>query len=157
MVSESIADLSPGTVVTVREGPVCTGDGFFWRVENSLIPGGAGWMEEGDWQQYFLKTTFALTLTPIPSTNCASDWTRLKVWDYAIVAEGVPNRVRLRPGLDDPVITQIYPDTIVRIIEGPTCMDGLIFWRVENAGIPGGAGWTAEGDWTEYWLELYTP
>jgi hypothetical protein len=59
--------------------------------------------------------------------------------------------------VNDPVIAQIYPGTIVRITEGPICSDGLVFWRVENATIPGGAGWTAEGDRTEYWLDPYKP
>ena len=154
---ESIATLPRGTIVTVREGPVCTNNGVLWRVENSLIPGGTGWVEEGDWHQYFLEAAVALTLTPIPSTNCASDWTHLKVWEYAVVAEGDPNRVRSGPSLNDPVITQIYPGTIVRIIEGPICTSELVFWRVENATIPGGAGWTAEGNWAEYWLEPYKP
>jgi hypothetical protein len=33
--------------------------------------------------------------------------------------------------------------------------DNLVFWKVENANIPGGAGWTAEGDLHDYWLEPY--
>jgi hypothetical protein len=43
------------------------------------------------------------------------------------------------------------------VLEGPICADGLIFWKVENELIPGGAGWTAEGNGKEYWLEPYTP
>ena len=43
------------------------------------------------------------------------------------------------------------------ILEGPVCADGFVFWRVENDSIPGGSGWTAEGDGTEYWLVQYQP
>ena len=157
LASKSIATLPRGTIVTVREGPVCNKGGIFWRVESNQIPGGTGWMEESDWRQHFLAAAAALTRTPVPSINCASDWTRLKVWDYASVAEGNPNRVRSGPSTNDPVIAQIYPGAIVRITEGPICADGLVFWRVENATIPGGAGWTAEGDRTDYWLDPYKP
>jgi hypothetical protein len=41
------------------------------------------------------------------------------------------------------------------VVEGPVCADELVFWRVENSTIPGGTGWTAEGDGKEYWLELF--
>jgi len=46
--NEEIAQLPPGTVVEVLEGPVCA-DGFvivFWKVESDLIPGGVGWTTE---------------------------------------------------------------------------------------------------------------
>jgi hypothetical protein len=67
-----------------------------------------------------------------------------------------PNRVRSEPSISDNVIAQIYPGTIVKVIEGPVCADSLVFWKVENANIPGNNGWTAEGDGNEYWLEPYT-
>jgi hypothetical protein len=53
------------------------------------------------------------------------------------------------------VIAQIYPATIVKVVEGPVCADGMVFWRVENSEIPGGSGWTAEGDLANYYLEPY--
>ncbi len=40
---------------------------------------------------------------------------------------------------------------------GPVCADGLVFWKVENPDIPGGVGWTAEGDGVEYYLEPHQP
>jgi hypothetical protein len=46
---------------------------------------------------------------------------------------------------------------VVKVIKGPICADGLIFWKLENDSIPSGVGWTAEGDGQEYWLEPYTP
>jgi hypothetical protein len=95
-----------------------------------------------------------------PGTTCAGAYTRLVPSVYAAVAGGSddpPNRVRSGPSTADEIISQIYPQTVVKIIEGPVCTDGLIFWRVVNALIPGGSGWTAEGDGTEYWLEPYQP
>jgi len=91
-----------------------------------------------------------------PGTTCAGKFTRLVPGVEAIVAGAPtdpPNRVRLGPGISNEVISQIYPQTLVNVLEGPVCADGLVFWKVENALIPGGFGWTAEGDGMEYWLK----
>lgn len=95
-----------------------------------------------------------------PGTTCAGKYTRLLAGVEAIVAGAPtdpPNRVRSQPSKAGEIISQIYPLSIVTVVEGPVCADGLVFWRVENALIPGGSGWTAEGDGTEYWLEPYKP
>jgi WD40 repeat protein len=89
---------------------------------------------------------------------CAAGWTRLSVGKYAIVTQGdLPNRVRSEPKVGDNIIKLLYPGAIVKILAGPVCADDLVFWKVENADIPGSMGWTAEGDGKEYWLEPYTP
>jgi hypothetical protein len=100
------------------------------------------------------------TLVPIPTPHCAYDWSQLHIGSYAIVAgdsNDLPNRVRSSPSTAADVIYQIYPGTIVKVLEGPICADGLVFWKVENRAIPGGSGWTAEGDGTEYYLEYHVP
>lgn len=48
-------------------------------------------------------------------------------------------------------------DDEIEILEGPICADGLVFWKIESESIPGGIGWTAEGDGKEYYLEPYQP
>jgi hypothetical protein len=99
------------------------------------------------------------TATPLPSSTplCAPGWTRLQAGGYAKVSPGDPNRVRSEPRKRDNLIGALNPGTVVKVLEGPICADGLVFWKVENAVIPGGAGWTAEGDGKEYWLEPYKP
>ena len=99
-------------------------------------------------------------LTPGLSTSeptpCAANWSRLRPDVHAVVAGGSsdpPNRVRDAPDTDAKIIYQIYPGTIVRVLEGPVCANGLVFWKVENENIPGGVGWTAEGDMQKYFLE----
>ena len=86
---------------------------------------------------------------------CDTGWTRLKIGDDAQITPGLPNVVRSAPGISSDALTQLLPGTVVKIIEGLICADGYIFWNVENATIPGGSGWTAEGDGVEYWLEPY--
>jgi Tol biopolymer transport system component len=92
--------------------------------------------------------------------DCSSGWSRLHVSAYAVVTGGPsdpPNRVRASPSTGAEVVAQIYGGTIVRVLEGPVCANGLVFWKVENASIPGGTGWTAEGDGKDYYLEPYKP
>jgi hypothetical protein len=98
-------------------------------------------------------------VTPSPTPHCAAGWSRLEWGGYAIVTPGdLPNRVRSAHNSNpDNIISTLYPGAIVHIIEGPWCSDGLVFWKVENESIPGGSGWTAEGDGAEYWLEPYNP
>lgn len=57
------------------------------------------------------------------------------------------------------MLSQIYPGTIVKVTGGPVCADGLVFWQVEHESIPGGAGWTAEGETKgeSFYLEPYKP
>ena len=90
--------------------------------------------------------------------DCTSGWSRLGINHYGRVtgkAGDLPNRVRSGPGKADKVIAQIYPQTVVRVVEGPVCADGLVFWKIESAAIDAGSGWTAEGDGKEYYLEPY--
>jgi hypothetical protein len=101
-----------------------------------------------------LTPAFSASLAP----HCAADWSQLRPGIYAVVAGGPddpPNRVREAPDTGAKRIYQIYPGTIVRVLEGPVCANGLVFWKVENKNIPGGVGWTAEGDEREYYLEPY--
>jgi hypothetical protein len=96
------------------------------------------------------------SLTP----GCAVGWTRLEENAYALVTPGdLLNRVRKEPDAIIPnnIIYTLYPGEIVKIIEGPICSDGLVFWKVENGDIPGGSGWTAEGDGLIYYMEPYQP
>jgi Tol biopolymer transport system component len=95
----------------------------------------------------------------IQHADCSSGWTRLAAGDQASVSQDsiTPNRVRSGPGATDEIIMLLHPGSVMKLIEGPICTDGLIFWKVENSSIPGGVGWTAEGDGQEYWLEPYTP
>jgi len=96
----------------------------------------------------------------IQHPDCSSGWTRLVAGGQVRVMGAPtdpPNRVRSEPVKANNTIGQVYPGAILRLLEGPVCADGLIFWKVSNATIPSGVGWTAEGDGKEYWLEPYNP
>ncbi len=112
------------------------------------------------WYTKWIFPTGGTALQPLPAPTCAAGWTNLYAGVTAIVTGGPgdpPNRVRAGAGSSYEVIYQIYPQTLVKVIDGPVCADGLVYWKVEHAQIPGGSGWTAEGDFAEYWLKPYRP
>lgn len=91
--------------------------------------------------------------------NCDNGWSQLAIGMKAMVEKGgLPNRVRSEPNVNENnLIAQIYPETIVQVMEGPVCWDGQVFWRVEHPSIPGGSGWTSEGENGVYYLIPYQP
>ena len=101
--------------------------------------------------------------TPMPTLeatpNCDKGFSRLAIGETITVIEaGHPNRVRSTPHIAmDNVIGQISSGMTGKIVDGPVCLDGLVFWKIESQSVPGGFGWTAEGDGTNHWLEQYQP
>jgi hypothetical protein len=88
-------------------------------------------------------------------TDCTEGWTRLQAGGQAVVAGSpgdTPNRVREKPDTNSRQIGSIKPRTALGLLEGPVCANGLVFWKVTSPEIPGGSGWTAEGDGKDYWL-----
>ena len=79
--------------------------------------------------------------------------TRLKIGDYAFVASNppLPNRVRMDAGLASEKIGEVELGGIVKIIDGPQCVDNIVWWKVTviNSNL---VGWTAEGD-ASYFLD----
>jgi len=95
-----------------------------------------------------------------PLADCTSGWSRLQAGGQARVMGDVgssPLRVRSEPEMGNNIITMLPAGKVVDVLEGPVCADGLVFWKVHSAIIPGGTGWIAEGNRTEYWLEPYKP
>jgi hypothetical protein len=102
----------------------------------------------------FTETGFPAPLPTTPTAQvCGAGWTRLQVGDRAIVTPGDANWVRSSPEKGGNTIGKLYPGDDVKVVEGPACADNLVFWKVENAKLPGGEGWTAEGDGINYFLE----
>lgn len=96
----------------------------------------------------------------VTQPDCPSSWSRLEAGKQARVTGAPtdpPNRVRSEPLKADNAIGYVTPGAILDILEGPICADNIVFWLVISDTIPGGSGWTAEGDGVEYWLEPYTP
>ena len=99
------------------------------------------------------------TRVSVATPNCDRGFSHLSIGETITVVEvGHPNRVRSTPHVaNDNVIGQISAGMTGKIVDGPVCADGLVFWQIESKVVPGGTGWTAEGDGTTHWLEQYQP
>jgi streptogramin lyase len=80
--------------------------------------------------------------------------TRLHVGDRARVAmyPYENQRVRKDPSTSSTILTLFRPGTAMKILEGPVCANGWVWWKVQSY-VTGDIGWTAEGDSKNYWLE----
>lgn len=77
----------------------------------------------------------------------------LHVGDVAMVSTDPPieNNLRDKPSTEAPITGTLEPGERVNITGGPQCMNVYVWWRVTSRS-SGREGWTAEGDWNEYWL-----
>jgi len=80
--------------------------------------------------------------------------TRLHVGDRARVAmyPYENQRIRKEPNSGSTILTLFRPGTLMKILEGPVCANGWVWWKVQGY-TSGDIGWTAEGDSNNYWLE----
>jgi len=101
--------------------------------------------------------------SPAPTSeatpNCDKGFSHLSIGQSITVVEvGHPNRVRATPHVaNDNIIGQISHGMYAKIVDGPVCLDGLVFWKIEGSSVPTGIGWSAEGDGTTHWLAPYQP
>jgi hypothetical protein len=103
-----------------------------------------------------LKPTQKPTIIPTegPWEACpGSSLSYLHVNDRAYISfdPPLPNRVRSKPNTDGTIIGHIQPGEEVKIINGPACGNGWVWWYVRSKET-GLTGWTAEGDDKDYWL-----
>jgi len=90
-------------------------------------------------------------LLPVVCTNAPRP--RLLVGMFARVTPGLPNVLRDRPGLrrdGSRTIRYIPAGSQISVLEGPVCVSGYLWWKVNYNGV---IGWTAEGIGNVYWLE----
>jgi DNA-binding beta-propeller fold protein YncE len=80
--------------------------------------------------------------------------TRLHIGDRARVAmyPYENQRIRQEPSSGSAILTLFRPGTLMKILEGPVCANGWVWWKVQSY-TSGDIGWTAEGDSDSYWLE----
>ena len=78
---------------------------------------------------------------------------RVKLGDAVRVSKDDPRplNVRAAPSLQADVIVQLNPGLTMRIIGGPTCEAGYVWWQVSLE--DGRIGWVAEGEAELYYIE----
>ena len=64
----------------------------------------------------------------------------------------LPNRVRSGPGKSYARIGWVQVGEEMEILDGPSCANHWVWWKIRSLET-GLVGWTAEGDFENYWLE----
>jgi hypothetical protein len=79
--------------------------------------------------------------------------TRLSIGIYAYVIPQppIPSRIRLGPGLGFAAKALAQPGQVMRILDGPMCTRGQVWWKVDLK-FRDINGWIAEGSIDQYWL-----
>lgn len=112
-----------------------------------------------DLLRYMVLAVVLLAITSTVNTLHAQDTSgcppttplQLVIGQQARVLSGKgANRIRDMPSTSGAVLYQIEGGTIFDVIGPPECRDGYRWWHIS---FQGQAGWTAEGDDTEYFLE----
>jgi len=125
------------------------------------------WMVEFEtgktWQIKTAQPAFGgLRWSPLMKTagtrqDCTDGWTRLAIGKLVQLIGNEPNRVRTEPQKGENVVGQFVADETYILLDGPVCAEGLVWWEIADPRLPGGSGWTAEGDGQEYWLAPFIP
>lgn len=173
-----LGEIPAGGVFTVLDGPRCTGDGTWWRVDYNGLQ---GWTLEGNAGVYFVEpasfptptvqaSATVATATPAPTFTptrvlptvvptqivcLPAIPPRLRIGETArVTAGGIPNNMRELSGRSSKLIGEIPPLGMFTVLEGPVCTGDGAWWRVNYNGL---IGWTLEGMEAEYWVEPMLP
>lgn len=151
---------SPDGRYLVFRSRVCNGecDTKYWMVE----------FETGEtWELKIVRPDHGyiyggLIWSPLMKTantrqDCTDGWTQLAIGNLVQLIGNVPNRVRSAPQKGENVVGQFVADETFILLDGPVCSEGLVWWEIADPRLPGGSGWTAEGDLKEFWLEPVNP
>lgn len=96
-----------------------------------------------------LSPTPTLPFAVVPSFGDCAAPLALEIGQVVSVRGGV--NLRNLPSRSGGIVNYFAENTLVTIIEGPTCADGINWWRVDG---PGNTGWVAEGDGGRLFITL---
>lgn len=134
----TLGQIPGGASFTVLAGPQCGSDGrLWWQVNyNNLV----GWTAEGEGTTYWLQ--------PDPNVTVCQMTSRVTVGISGQVTPGLPNALRTQAGSGQ-VIGYIPAGGFFRVIGGPQCVSGVLWWQVQYGAM---TGWTGEGQSGVYWV-----
>jgi hypothetical protein len=112
-----------------------------------------------------IKLPPAWTPTPVSIPGSGADlgvWhpcgdegppSRLELGITVIIKEGMSYSIRLRaqPGISGSESGSIHPNDVLRVVDGPRCLDQLVWWEVQSMAT-GEMGWAVEGNQYDSWL-----
>jgi hypothetical protein len=74
---------------------------------------------------------------------------RLTVGGTGVVLPGEPNNIRSAPSKTAEVVGQIPAGDAFKVLDGPQCADGIVWWKAEYKAVD---GWTAESSGGNYFV-----
>lgn len=101
-----------------------------------------------------IETATATKASPATTPACGNALpSRLRLNSYAYVNPDppLPNNLRSEAGPDNELLGEIQPGQAMKVLAGPKCVDGGLWWQVSPLETDL-TGWTAEGDEQTYWL-----
>jgi len=136
--SQVLASMAAGETFMVLSSPVCANGLIWWPVN---YRGTTGWTVEGQNGQTWIGMLSCPGFQP----------SHISVGRYARVTPGLPNRLRSSAWTGSASLALIPAGATVSVIGGAVCSENAAWWQVNYQGI---IGWTMEGQWNTYWLEL---
>jgi uncharacterized protein YraI len=141
----------------VLDGPRCADDIMWWQVSYNGVE---GWTGEAMGQSYWVEpivgqtlsvsnATPTLSMSPTPA-SCGGIASRLWVGGQARVLPGDPNNLRDEPSSSGRRTGEIPGGEVFNVLEGPRCVDEVLWWRVSYNNQ---FGWTVEASDEDYWVE----
>lgn len=96
------------------------------------------------WGAYFDPT--------LPGYTCAGKFTRLMPGEAARITStaGAARNLHAQPDGSSAVLGALEEGALVKVLKGPVCTQEQVFWLVTAS--TGETGWTAEGDYQEYYM-----
>lgn len=97
------------------------------------------------WLVVCVSLLLALPVTAAPAAqSCppAGYTPQLTAGIWGAVVSGDAHNLRDMPGLSGRRVARMAADDVFRVLDGPRCADGYVWWQVDYAGL---SGWTAEG------------
>lgn len=135
---------------TNNEGRLVVDD-FSCLITSTLVQGSqTGLVSE----RHLLKSIVAYRKPwePFPG-SCPQS--RIDEGDVTRISDTPPvcSNIRIEPNKTGEKIECVDPGTILQVLDGPRCNDGLIWWKVKTKYTANTViGWTAEGDNQDFWL-----
>jgi hypothetical protein len=159
LTSNYLGQIEPGEGLKIIQGPICA-DGYSWWLVESRNRSLQGWTVEGKGSMQWIlpcpneNVPCTMRATPIISAvasnidnnkteaSCRSD--KLAVGMFAEVGKDSLLILRSEPYTGE-VIGRAGPLSVVKVIDGPTCIGDSIWWKV-NVFDLGYHSWATEND-----------
>ncbi|MDZ4763304.1 MAG: SH3 domain-containing protein [Chloroflexota bacterium] len=140
-IGRTLTILPEATVVTILEGPRCSSQINWWRVNANGLE---GWVAEGFPGNYWLSSQ-NVPFTAIEPSNCGRALELVIGSRIAVIANANnPRPLRTDPTINAGVVATLIDGIALEVIGGSVCAEQMIWWQVRV--VPTTiTGWISQG------------